>query len=93
MSLERLCRPCSMATRVVTQLPAKKSSTTEPGYESPHTNRWINSRGFCVGWPTRSRELPLSRPSRQTLVGLRPLRTLAGLSRLSRRYSSCVAAS
>src|SRR6185437_4027809 len=84
MSDEIECRRVSIATRLVTPLPAKKSSTVEPGKDSERTIRPISSFGFWVGWPTRSFELPLRRGIFQTLVGLMPLSRFSALSRLSR---------
>jgi hypothetical protein len=49
MSLDMLCRPCSIATLDVTALPAKKSRTTDPSNDRLLINRSIIAKGFCVG--------------------------------------------
>ena len=72
-----------MHTLPVVPEPAKKSKTVEPSYDKAFTNLLINSTGFWVGCPTRSEELPLSRPISHTFVGFLPFSTLSGLSLLS----------
>jgi len=58
----------SIQTRPVVPEPAKKSRTKEPGYDNPLTNLLINSRGFWVGCPTLSIELPFNLPISHTLA-------------------------
>ena len=70
-----------MQTLPTVPLPAKKSNTVAPGYDSAFINRSIIATGFWVGWPTRS--LLFNLPISHTLVGFFPFLVVSGFNLLS----------